>query len=143
MSGERFTWERSKGTSRWARERLDRAFANEDWWQLFPLCKLPVFHTICSDHDPIKLDLYDVKVTKKQLRFKFENTWLREPNFHHEVRSHWEGLPSINLLPKLLDVSSFMARWGRNFFHKFKGKIAKQKAMLEMLAGKDDDESIH
>lgn len=112
LTGGKFTWEKGKGTSNWVRERLDRAFANDDWWHLFPLCKLTVHHTICSDHEPIVLDLCNVQVTKKQFRFKFENTWLREPEFHNEVKEHWESLPRSSLLPKLISISSFMAKWG-------------------------------
>lgn len=88
LTGGKFTWERIKGKHNWVRERLDRAFASDSWWQLFPLCKLTIYHTICSDHDPINLDLCNIQVTKKKFIFKFENTWLREPEFHIEVKEH-------------------------------------------------------
>lgn len=39
MGGE-FTWEKSKGKSNWVREKLDMAFANNDWRCKFPLCTL-------------------------------------------------------------------------------------------------------
>lgn len=50
-----YTWEKSRGSSSWVRERLDRAFATANWWHIFPLCNLSVHHTICSDHEPINL----------------------------------------------------------------------------------------
>lgn len=31
MCGEKFTWEKSRGTSTWVREKLDRGFANSSW----------------------------------------------------------------------------------------------------------------
>lgn len=37
-------------------------------------------------------------------------------------------------MPKLISVSSFMARWGRNFFHKFRDKVRKQKEVVSNLA---------
>lgn len=81
LTGGRFTWEKSKGTDNWVRERLDRAFETDTWWRKLPLCTLSVFHATVSDHEPIKLNLFNTSVTKKQFRFKFENTWLKESNF--------------------------------------------------------------
>lgn len=133
-----YTWEKSKGTPDWVRERLDRAFANNDWWQKFPLCKLCVKHAIYSDHDPIVLDLLNVSFSRKNFRFRFENVWLKEPNFHIEVSDFWKGIASSLLLPKLISVSSFMAKWGRNFFHKFRDKVKKQKDILDKLINRND-----
>ncbi|XP_074363629.1 uncharacterized protein LOC141704242 [Apium graveolens] len=84
MGGE-YTWEKSKGKPSWVRERLDRAFATNEWWQKFPLCTLRVSHTTCSDHDPIHVQLFDMAVSRKQFRFRFENSWLQEPSFKGEV----------------------------------------------------------
>lgn len=53
LYGGNFTWEKSRGTSAWVRERLDKSFASVSWWFEFPLCKLSVVHTSCSDHEPI------------------------------------------------------------------------------------------
>lgn len=47
-----------------------------------------------------------------------------------------------HLIPKLSEVSSYMARWGRNFFHKFKEKIKVQKQIMEDLVNLKDDESV-
>lgn len=98
------------------RERLDRAFGNDPWWQLFPLCTLTVLHAVASDHDPIELDLVNTSITKKQFRFRFKNTWLKEEIFHADVANHWRSLPAIHLLPKLNFVSNYMAKWGEYFF---------------------------
>lgn len=69
LTGGEFTWEKSKGSSNWVRERLDRAFANNQWWRKFPLCKLAVKHTIKSDHDPIILDKVCADFSRKNFRF--------------------------------------------------------------------------
>lgn len=47
-------------------------------------------------------------------------------------------MPSINILPKLISVSSFMARWGRNFFHKFRDKVKKQKEIVASFSDRTD-----
>lgn len=138
LNGGKFTWEKSKGKPEWVKERLDRCFATQPWWDRFPLCKLSVHHTAASDHDPIFLDLFNTTLSVKVFCFRFENTWLREPSFREEVTDFWRHLPAINLLPKLLSVSGFMARWGRNFFHKFRDKVRKQKETVSMLVDRVD-----
>lgn len=95
-----------------------------------------------SDHDPIKLELINTAIPKKQFRFKFENTWLKELNFHAEVSKYWQNLPAIHLLPKLLSVSQFMAKWGRVFFHKFREKVVKQKEIIDSLKDMEDDDGV-
>ncbi|XP_074373470.1 uncharacterized protein LOC141713795 [Apium graveolens] len=142
LSGGKYTWEKSHGKSDWVRERLDRAFATQQWWNLFPLCKLLVYHVSVSDHDPIFLDLLSTSFLKKQFRFKFENTWLQEPNFRKEVSDFWLELPTVNIIPKLVSVSSFMARWGRNFFHKFRDKIRRQNEVIRLLVDRVDEDGI-
>lgn len=101
-----------------------------------------VHHAICSDHNPISLDLCNVAFTKKQFSFKFEYTWLKEPNFYNEGKNYWEGPPSVHLMPKLIYVSLFMAKYGRIIFHKFRDKVCKQSEILNKLAEKVDMESV-
>ncbi|XP_074351676.1 uncharacterized protein LOC141690810 [Apium graveolens] len=110
LSGGKYTWEKNHGKSDWVREKLDRAFGTRSWWNLFPLCKLQVYNVSASDHDPLFLDLLNVSHSRKHFRFKFENTWLLEPNFSTEVTDFWLKLDPIHILPKLISVSSFIAR---------------------------------
>lgn len=39
-------------------------------------------------------------------------------------------------------MSTFLAKWGRNFFHKFRDKLQKQKVIVNALAEKMDEYSI-
>lgn len=110
LVGGEFAWEKSKGSPNWVRERLDRDFENDAWWRKFPLYKLSVTHTIISDHDPIILEHVCATHSRKQIRFKFENTWMNEPTFKKEVSDFWKSIPTMHMLPKLLFVSSFMAK---------------------------------
>lgn len=123
MTGGRFTWEKSRGTSSWVREKLDRGFATVNWCNKFPMFNLSVLHTSVSDHEPLLLELFKSDISRRSFRFRFENMWLREPGFINEVTEVWKTIPAIHLLPKLFEVSSFMARWGRSFFHKFRDKL--------------------
>lgn len=63
-------------------------------------------------------------------------------NIKEEVTKFWKEIPKVHLLPKLLSVSSFMARWGRTFFHKFRDKVKKQKVVLCSLVDRNDEEGI-
>lgn len=139
LHGGQFTWEKGRGTRDWVQERLDRAFATMSWWSLFPLCKLSVVTTVVSDHDALFLEFLSVAIPKKKFRFRFENTWLKEPSFNKDVSECWENLPVTDLLPKLMSVSRYMEKWGRNFFNKFKEKVRKQKELLDSLREKSDE----
>ncbi|XP_074363910.1 uncharacterized protein LOC141704586 [Apium graveolens] len=97
---------------------------------------------VSSDHEPINLELFNMDVSKKQVRFKFENTWMKEEKFHDDVVEFWQSLPAIHLLPKLTTVSDYMAKWGRNFFHKFREKVIKQKEIIDQLKDREDDDGI-
>ncbi|XP_074359591.1 uncharacterized protein LOC141699305 [Apium graveolens] len=142
LIGGKYTWEKGKGTVNWVKERFDRTFATDSWWSIFPLCTLSVFHAVISDHEPIKLNLFNTSITRKQFRFKFENTWLKEVDFVSDVSKFWQDFPPIYLLPKLISVSSYMAKWGRVFFHKFREKVVKQKKALDNLKDREDNDGI-
>lgn len=89
-----------------------------------------VHHISSSYHKPIQVYLVNTRIVKKLFRFKFENTLLKDPNFHKEVSEHWSKIPPSHLLPNLLNVSRFMAKWGRVFFNKFREKVKNQKKSL-------------
>ncbi|KAL8156575.1 hypothetical protein AgCh_001610 [Apium graveolens] len=132
LTGGKYTWEKSRGSKDWVRERLDRAFATASWWQKFPLCKLCVHHTICSDHEPIQLELCSLAHSRRQFRFRFENTWLKEESFHDEVSAFWKNISPVQLLSKLSAISVFMEKWGKEFFNKFREKIKRQKEVIQL-----------
>lgn len=50
--GEKYTWEKSRGRVNWMRERLDRAFANHEWRELFLDAEMRVLEVTTSDHLP-------------------------------------------------------------------------------------------
>lgn len=142
LSGGKFTWERGRGTHAWVREKLDRGFATASWGTKFPLYNLRILHSSVSDHAPILLEFLNVGISRKEFRFCFENVWLKEPNFVKEVYEIWSFIPVTHLLPKIVEVTSFMARWGRSFFHKFRDKIKKHKANLSKLVDCNYDNSM-
>ncbi|XP_074347296.1 uncharacterized protein LOC141686140 [Apium graveolens] len=142
LEGGLFTWEEGKGSNDWVQERLDRVFATREWWLKFPLCKLSVITDPVSDHEPIFMEFTETTITKRKFRFKFENTWLKEPSFIRDVTDQWEKVHCSNLIPKLISVSKYMGKWGRNFFNKFKEKVRRQKEILDDLKNKSYDNSV-
>ncbi|XP_074355732.1 uncharacterized protein LOC141695384 [Apium graveolens] len=81
-------------------------------------------------------------VSRKQFRFRFENSWLKEPAFKEEMTSFWKSLPTMSILPKLLSMSSHMAKWGRRFFHKSRDKVRYQKEELSKYLNREDEARI-
>lgn len=63
LCGGKFTWEKCRGKANWVKERLDRAFGTSSWFSKFPLCKLTVYHTTRSDHDPIQVELVSTTIS--------------------------------------------------------------------------------
>lgn len=118
LTGGKYTWEKSRGTLNWVRERLDRAFATDNWWRLFPLCNLSVHYTICSDH-PIQLDLCNMSHSKIKLDFVLKILGYRRSRFMLKFALIVGVYLLCIFLSKLIDVSSFMQKWGKNFLNKF------------------------
>ncbi|XP_074327330.1 uncharacterized protein LOC141665251 [Apium graveolens] len=142
LMGGNFMWEKSKGKPNWVKERLDRVFVTEEWWKKFPLCMLKVSHATSSDHEPIQISLCDTSVLRKQFRFRFENSWLKEPSFKEENIKAWKEIPTMNIIPKLISLSKFMSKWGRKFFHKFRDKVKQQKEVLNSLLNREDNDGV-
>lgn len=66
FTGERFTWKKSRGTSRWVQERLDRGLATTEFIEMFPCVEVNVLEVSTSDHKPLFLQLHrQVYVQKK------------------------------------------------------------------------------
>lgn len=90
LCGGKYTWEKCRGKREWVREKVDRAFSTSSWANKFPLCKLLVHHTTRSDDDPIQLELVSTTISRRLFRYKFENIWLKDPDFKKEVQTYWE-----------------------------------------------------
>ena len=74
MDGYQYTWERTRGTVKWVEERLDRAFASEEWLQRFNRVKVISLESSYSDHLPILLDPNPIQPVPRHRRFRFEST---------------------------------------------------------------------
>lgn len=95
--GEKYTWERSRGTENWIQERLDRGLATKEWTELFPSAEVQVLEVSTSDHMPLYLHLNRRVYMPKPKRFKFENLWIHEQECRNIIQDCWnrEGVDEI------------------------------------------------
>ena len=91
MTGYQFTSERSRGTTSWVEERLDRAMATQPWISLFSHTIVYTLEAAESDHLPIFLDPFCQRNKSRQRRFCFENIWLNEAGCREVIQSSWDG----------------------------------------------------
>ncbi|KAI9122534.1 hypothetical protein K1719_006374 [Acacia pycnantha] len=115
-SGPRFTWKGPKirGGLR-IFERLDRAFANQEWITLLPNCgvkNLP--RTRFSDHSPLLLNMGSTGRSYRQRPFRFEAMWMAHDGFKDFLNSLWNGRGEFECnIDKLRDA---LPGWNREVF---------------------------
>lgn len=112
FSGCRYTWEKSRGTSRWIQERLDRGLANHQWRQIFPNAEVQVIEVSTSDHLPLFLHLNKQIFVPKARRFKFENIWIRDVECMNLVKNSWAMNGVDNILEKIQFCCLKLDEWG-------------------------------
>ncbi|XP_074364697.1 uncharacterized protein LOC141705706 [Apium graveolens] len=91
FEGDKFTWEKSRGTKNWVQERLDRCLVNQGWKNLFPEVVVKVGDVSTSDHIPIFPSLNRKVYVQKGRRFKFENMWIREKDCYGLIKDCWNA----------------------------------------------------
>lgn len=89
LYGHQFTWERGRDISNWLEIKLDKAMANNLWFDLFPLAKLYNLEGSPSDHSPIFLEPMCRKKLFGKRHFKFENARLVETLCKQIVKDTW------------------------------------------------------
>ena len=142
LMGHQFTWERGRGTTAWVQERLDRAFASVSWFEEFPLSRLTNLLASSSDHSPILLELDITHKPGYTHRFRFENLWVREQDFNENLKRWWQLSSDKDLLERLSLCSVSMAKWGREFWKRFRRRIKCCSEKLVRLRGKTDDLAV-
>ena len=130
MSGGLFTWTNNQDPP--IPEKLDRILVSKDWGDFFPHAMVKKLPREISDHNPLILSSGPCK-PQKHLQFKFENSWLNNPDFIPIVKQIWENpcrapstLDKIQLKLKLL--KQYFKGWGFNL----QGKLRKKELPLVM-----------
>lgn len=79
--GSKFTW-----TNNRIKERLDRAFCNDDWRVLFPEAFVQHLPRFKSDHYPIIIQLFsNTSLNRLACPFRFQAMWLQHADFSNFV----------------------------------------------------------
>jgi hypothetical protein len=89
--GPKYTWSNGQERTALIKERLDRGVSNIEWRNLFPKAELQVESTICSDHAPLKLQLWRPNRRKRSKAwFYFEADWALDEGCKEALDLAWK-----------------------------------------------------
>lgn len=140
--GDKFTWERFRGTDKWVVERLDRGFANKDWIDLFPSAVVQVHEISTSDHKPIFLQLNRRVYMPKERRFRFENLWIRENECRNIIQECWNKRGAYDLMGKLNECCLKLEKWGGGVVKHLKTKLQFYRKEMKRMSSRRDETGV-
>lgn len=121
------------GTPPAMEERLDRALANQAWFELFPNVTLKNLVVPASDHYPIMLNHIPMACPHlTNCSFRFENAWKLELGFDVMVKECWLTYSEDSLLPRQHSCAEEMVVWSRNHCNKLKIEIEECRRNLNL-----------
>jgi len=86
MTGGLFTWSNNQEDP--ILEKLDRVLVSKDWEEMFPTVIVKRLPREISDHNPLILSS-GLQKPKIPIQFKFELSWLHNPDFLEAVEKIW------------------------------------------------------
>jgi hypothetical protein len=113
LLGYQFTWFKSIGTTSSKEARLDRALVTSSWQDLYLNATLQTLVAPISDHTPLLLQLDLVPWRRPHCSFRFNNSWLLEPDLIHLVQQNWGFYPSSNIISKINYCVEDIFTWSR------------------------------
>ena len=96
FQGPRYTWVNKQDIGFFIQERLDRAFANQDWMNLYSEASVTHLTRVHSDHCPILLCLDKLSALRLTRPFRFQPVWMSHPLFTSVLESNWASDLSLN-----------------------------------------------
>jgi hypothetical protein len=133
LTGYQYTWFKSIGTNQAKEARLDRALVTVSWHDLFPQATLQTLVAPMSDHTPLLLQMEPVPWRKPQANFRFNNSWLLEPDLAHTVKNGWQFYPSNNIITKLNYCVEDIKAWSKANHPHFHQRKQQLQAHIEAL----------
>ncbi|KAK1660876.1 hypothetical protein QYE76_049035 [Lolium multiflorum] len=129
LIGRKYTWSNEQNNPTLV--RLDRAFCNEEWQDIFQVAKLLPQASSMSDHCPLLL-VQDI-IAKTPHRFRFEGFWPLLQGYSTVVEQSWKAPCRLTnhfavLDCKLRRLAKDLRSWAKNYV----GDIKKQ-----MLLGQE------
>lgn len=141
-TGEKFTWERARGTEGWIQERLDRGLSTKEWLELFPDAEVRVLEVSISDHMPLYLQLNRKIYVPKDKRFHFENMWIQEKDCRNIIEDCWKNGDSNDLLEKMARCCARLEEWGGGMLREMKLRIVNCRKEMQRLRSRRDEVGI-
>ena len=118
--GDQFTWRKhfADGHSLW--ERLDRGFANHDWFMKFSGSKIHHLHLDYSDHSPLWITMDGLDIPSFAKPFKFEEMWLFDRGCLDIIEAVWLSREDANahdhVIRKIDQCGKELQKWNRDCF---------------------------
>jgi hypothetical protein len=138
MTGGMFTWSNNQEFP--VLEKLDRVLMSKEWEDLFPLAMIKKLPREVSDHNPLILLIVSNAPTKT-IQFRFELSWLKNPDFFSQVDRIWNkpcrAKTTIDKIQqKLKLVKQYFKGWGLNLqgtLRKLRMELHEELITLEEL----------
>ncbi|XP_030931176.1 uncharacterized protein LOC115957080 [Quercus lobata] len=123
--GARYTWVNKQDEGFFIQERLDRAFANCVWSNLYPEATVRHLTRIHSDHCPILLSLENTPELQLPRPFRFQPMWMSHPLFEKLLSDNWTDQQELEA--NMQNFTEAVKRWNKEIF----GNIFQRKARIE------------
>ena len=123
--GVRCTWVNKEDEGFYIQERLDRAFANCDWSNLYPEANVRHLTRIHSDHCLILLSFENPPELHLPRPFRFQLAWMSQPLFGKLLLDNWTD--HFDLEGNLQQFTEAVKIWNKEIF----GNIFQRKARIE------------
>uniref|UniRef100_A0A2N9EFY2 Endonuclease/exonuclease/phosphatase domain-containing protein n=1 Tax=Fagus sylvatica TaxID=28930 RepID=A0A2N9EFY2_FAGSY len=132
--GLSYTWMNKRKGNDFVMEKLDRAFANIDWFESYPNCLVTNLPIIGSNHGPIILDT-DPSTPFKRRPFRFEWMWTTHPDCPVSIKNAWltnptRGSHAYCLTKKLENIRDKLKAWNKTSFRLIIQQILTKKEEL-------------
>ncbi|XP_019149856.1 PREDICTED: uncharacterized protein LOC109146658 [Ipomoea nil] len=133
MIGNRYTWDRGRGTDAWVEERLDRGLATADWSDIYDEALIFNIITMSSDHNALYMDVEGLPSQTGRNRFRFESAWLLDDSCRVVVERSWALSLGLNFQKRVNDCGQCLKRWGGAHYVQFGRQINFLRSKLALL----------
>jgi hypothetical protein len=111
-SGPAYTWTNKRFTTNPTFECLDRCLGDAEWCRVFPSTVVYHLPMLYSDHTPIPA-IMSPNHAKPKRRFKFQNCWLTENDFHETALQAWNQASGKPFHVRTREMACTIKKWVR------------------------------
>ncbi|ERM99350.1 hypothetical protein AMTR_s00108p00123240 [Amborella trichopoda] len=133
-TGFKFTQSNNQSASRLVCAKLDRAFANDAWFEEFSKCATKALPRFSFDHSPLLIHS-EVIPKLSNIPFKLFRFWMDHDQFLTEVQKTWNeginGFAIFRIFHKLRRLKVVLKKWAKLVFGNLNSKVSKAKTELE------------